>query len=67
MRTLHVLPPAPGDADSASAPADPALRPAAPGAPVRMREPEEAFGDGQAAIEEELWAKAVRAAAAGPR
>ncbi|AQW46646.1 hypothetical protein [Streptomyces violaceusniger] len=104
VRSLHVLPPAPGDAGSASAAADPGLRPAAPEAPVRtretaspgyqralaahqasrpepvldprtaaaigqqnagssMREPEEAFGDGQAAIEE-LRVKAARAAAA---
>ncbi|MGW7620757.1 DUF721 domain-containing protein [Streptomyces antimycoticus] len=104
VRTLHVLPPAPGDAGSAPGAADPGLRPVAPEAPVRtretaspgyqqalaahqasrpervldprtaaaierqnagslMREPEEAFGDGQAAIEE-LRAKAARAAAA---
>ncbi|MEV6132005.1 DciA family protein [Streptomyces violaceusniger] len=38
VRTLHVLPPSPGDAGSASAAADPDLRPAAPEAPVRTRE-----------------------------
>ncbi|WP_413116795.1 hypothetical protein ACK1X7_47760 [Streptomyces sp. CY1] len=103
VRSLHVLPPVSVDAGSASAAADPGLRPAAPEAPVRtretaspgyqralaacqasrpepvldprtaaaieqqnagssMREPEEAFGDGQAAIEE-LRVKAARTAA----
>ncbi|WP_265584618.1 hypothetical protein [Streptomyces antimycoticus] len=38
MRTLLVLPPAPGDAGFASAAADPALRPAVSEAPVRTRE-----------------------------
>ncbi|WP_413804250.1 DUF721 domain-containing protein [Streptomyces sp. OE57] len=104
VRSLYVLPPAPGDADSASAAADPGQRPAASEAPVHtreaaspgyqqalaahrasrpervldprtaaaieqqnagslMREPEEAFGDGRAAVEE-LQAKAARSAVA---
>ncbi|WP_413098209.1 hypothetical protein [Streptomyces sp. Inha503] len=104
VRILYVLPPAPGDADSGSAVADPDLWSAAPEAPVHtreaaspgyqqalaahqasrpervldprtaaaieqqnvassLREPEEAFGEGQAAVEE-LRAKAARAAAA---
>ncbi|MGW3563546.1 DciA family protein [Streptomyces sp. NPDC000941] len=105
VRTLHILPPAPGTADPASEAAAPTRQPAAPAGPVKtremapdgyrqalaahqasrpervldpriaaaierqnasrgMREPEEAFGDGQAAIEE-LQTAAARDAAAG--